>query len=106
MLHNTNDCKVFYWEVQSAIEQRRIKFEKLTKPMKIDGHSFHANNMVEVEGPQAKGKSKVLTSDRAKWLGAIDPKCKYWLMNCRTKSDTKNDNVPGGLPGQSHLKCC
>jgi len=37
--HNTNDCKVFRQQLQSAIEQGKIKFElpkKPTKPMKID----------------------------------------------------------------------
>lgn len=70
--HDTNDCKVFRQKIQSAIEQGRIKFEEVKKPMKIDGHPFPAGtNMVEIS--LAKGKAKVLTSARAKEFGAIDP---------------------------------
>jgi hypothetical protein len=56
-----------------AIEQSRIKFEEVIKPMKIDGHPFLAGtNMVEIS--LVKGKAKVLTSARAKEFGAMDPK--------------------------------
>jgi len=71
--HNTNDCKVFRQQIQSAIEQGKIKFEEVKKPMKIDGHPFTAStNMVEIS--LMKGKAKVLTSARAKESGAVDPK--------------------------------
>jgi hypothetical protein len=39
--HNTNDCKIFRQQIQSAIEQVKLKFEtptKAEKPMKIDQH--------------------------------------------------------------------
>ena len=45
--HDTNECKVFRQQIQSAIEQGRLKFETPKKPMKIDGHPFLAN-MVDV----------------------------------------------------------
>jgi hypothetical protein len=41
--HDTNDCKIFRQQIQSAIEQGRLKFEtptKAEKPMKIDRHPF------------------------------------------------------------------
>ena len=41
--HDTNECKVFCQQIQSAIEQGRLKFETPKKPMKIDGHPFPAN---------------------------------------------------------------
>jgi hypothetical protein len=37
--HDTNDCKMFRQQIQSAIEQGKLKFEtptKAEKPMKID----------------------------------------------------------------------
>lgn len=63
--HNTNECKAFLQQINSAIEQGWIKFENPTKPMKIDGHPF-LTNMVEVNGQDIKGKSKVLSSERDK----------------------------------------
>ena len=36
--HNTCECRVFYKEIQLAIEAGRIKFDVPKKPMKIDGH--------------------------------------------------------------------
>jgi hypothetical protein len=41
--HDTNDCKIFRQQIQSAIEQGRLKFEipaKAEKSMKIDQHPF------------------------------------------------------------------
>jgi len=36
--------------------------------MKIDGHPFPMNNMVEVNNTNAKAKSKVLTFEQAKQI--------------------------------------
>ena len=52
---NTNECKFFHQQIQSAFEQARLKFEvptKLAKPMKIDQHPFPAN-MVDIGGKNA-----------------------------------------------------
>jgi hypothetical protein len=57
-LHDTNDCKIFRQQIQSTIEQGRLKFETSTKdekPMKIDQHPF-PTNMVEVS---SKGTSRL-----------------------------------------------
>ena len=52
--HHTNDCKVFRQQIQSAIEQGRIKFDDQKKPMKIDGHPFPANvSMAGIGGSSA-----------------------------------------------------
>jgi hypothetical protein len=56
--HNTNECKAFHQQIQSAIEQGRIKFDNPAKPMKIDRHPS-PTNMVEV----SEGKAKVMTSE-------------------------------------------
>nr|ABA96304.1 transposon protein, putative, CACTA, En/Spm sub-class [Oryza sativa Japonica Group] len=41
--HHTNECKVFRQQIQSSIEQGRIKFDDGKEPMKIDGHPFPVN---------------------------------------------------------------
>jgi len=47
--HDTNECKVFCQQIQSAIEQGRLKFEVPKRPMKIVQHPF-ATNMVDIGG--------------------------------------------------------
>ena len=54
---NTCECRIFCREVQSAIEQGRIKFNAPAKLMKIDGHPFPAN-MVEVKDQDAEMGTK------------------------------------------------
>jgi len=67
--HTTKECKVFRQQLQSAIEFGRIKFDnsKVQKPMKIDQHSFPTNML------DAKGKTKVLTSEGAERNASVDP---------------------------------
>src|SRR6185437_1204534 len=69
---DTNECKVFLQQIQSAIEQVRLKFETPKKPMKIDGYPFPAN-MVDVGGKRNALQTKVITSQSAKESGAVDP---------------------------------
>ena len=66
---STNECKVFTQQLQSAIESRRIMFDstKAQKPMKIDQHPFPTNML------DAKGKTKVLTSEAAERSASVDP---------------------------------
>src|SRR6185295_4707261 len=70
--HDTNECKVFRQQIQSAIEQDRLKFETPKKPMKIDGHQFPAN-MVDVGKKGNALQTKMTTSQSAKESGAVDP---------------------------------
>jgi hypothetical protein len=71
--HSINDCRVFRMRIQKAIQEGHLKFDN---KMKLDGHPFPQNmisfsvNMVTAE---EKGKVKVLTSDRARQDGAVDP---------------------------------
>jgi hypothetical protein len=60
---------VFRQQLQSAIEYGRIKFDnsKTQKPMKIDQHPFPANML------DAKGKTKVLTSEAAEKNASVYP---------------------------------
>lgn len=41
--HHTNECKIFRQQIQSTIEQGRIKFDEAKKPMKIEGHPYPVN---------------------------------------------------------------
>nr|AAM08874.1 Hypothetical protein with similarity to putative retroelements [Oryza sativa Japonica Group] len=41
--YSTNECKVFRQQIQSAIEQRRIKFDDPKKSMEINGNPFPVN---------------------------------------------------------------
>jgi len=52
--HDTNECKVFTQQLQSAIESGRIKFDssKAQKPMNFDQHPFPTNML------DAMGKTK------------------------------------------------
>ena len=65
--HSTNECKVYRQQLQSAIESRRIKFNnsKAQKPMSLC--PFPANML------DAKGKTKVLTSEAALKNTSVDP---------------------------------
>ena len=52
--HTTNDCKDFIQQIQSAIEQGKIKFNDSRRSMKVDGHPFPVN-MVHTSGRAADG---------------------------------------------------
>ena len=46
--HSTNECRIFRFHIQKAIEQGRIKFEPSKKLiMDIDKHPFPGVHMVE-----------------------------------------------------------
>jgi len=71
--HDTNECKVFWQQIQMAFEQGKLKFETPKKTMKIYGHPF-ATNMVDVAKDKGSSQAKILTSSSAKKFGAVDPK--------------------------------
>jgi hypothetical protein len=84
--HDTNNCKIFRQQIQSAIKQGRLKFEtptKAEKSMKIDQHPFPTNT-VEVS---SKGTSRVklLTSDSAQNNRAVDPKVQVTAADVKGK---------------------
>jgi hypothetical protein len=73
--HDNNDCKIFRQQIQSAIEQGKLKFvipAKAEKPMKIDQHPF-PTNIVEVSRKDTP-RVKLLTSESAQNKGVVDPK--------------------------------
>ena len=84
MSHDTNECKVFRQQIQSAIEQGRLKFETPKKPMKIDGHPFPAN-MVDVGKKGNALQIKMLTSQSAKESSAVDPKAQITAGEAKGK---------------------
>jgi len=82
--HDTNECKVFHQQIQSAIEQGRLKFEVSKKPMKIDQHPF-STNMVDIGGKKNALQTKILTSQSAKESGAVDPKAQVLADDVKGK---------------------
>ena len=81
MSHNTNECKVFRQQLQSAIESERIKFDnsKAQKLMKIDQHPFSTNML------DAKGKTKVLMSKAAERSVSVDPQHQITAADAKGK---------------------
>ena len=88
--HDTNECKVFRQQIQSAIEQGRLKFETPKKPMKIDGHPFPAN-MVDVGRKGNALQTKMLTSQSAKESGAVDPKAHIMVDDAKGKGPQQRE---------------
>lgn len=70
--HGIYECKGFHQQIQSSIEQGRIKFENTAKPIRTSRYSAPANT-VKVNNQDVNGKSKVFTSDRTRPTGAVDP---------------------------------
>jgi hypothetical protein len=84
--HDTNDCKIFRQQIQSSIEQGRLKFETPTKAkklMKIDQHPF-PTNIVEVSSKDTS-RVKLLTSDLAQNKGDVDPKVQVTAVDVKGK---------------------
>jgi hypothetical protein len=84
--HDTNDCNIFRRQIQSTIEQGRLKFEtptKAEKPMKIDQHPFPTNT-VEVFSKDTS-QVKLLTSDSTQNKGVVDPKVQVTAIDVKGK---------------------
>jgi hypothetical protein len=84
--HDTNDCKIFRQQIQSAIEQGRLKFETPTKAeklMRIDQHPF-PTNIVEVSSKDTP-RVKLLTSDSTQNKGVVDPKVQATTTDVKGK---------------------
>jgi hypothetical protein len=70
--HATNDCNVFHRQIQSAINEGRLKFQE----MQVDTEPF-LMNMIDFEGKKVliwpntadKGKSKEIVIDNARDVG-------------------------------------
>ena len=68
--HSTNECRIFRQYIQRAIQQGKLKFDT-PQNMKVDDNPFpKEHNMVGAK--LLKGKTKVLTSTRAKETGTVD----------------------------------
>ena len=69
--HSINECRIFQQHIQRAIQQGRLKFDTPQK-IKVDDNPFlRDQNMVDAR--LLKGKTKVLTSTRAKETRTVDP---------------------------------
>ena len=70
--HSTNKCRISQQHIQRAIQQGRLKFDTPRK-MKVDDNPFPGDqNMVDAR--LFKGKTKVLTSNKSREAGTVDPK--------------------------------
>jgi len=92
--HSTNECKVFRQQLQSAIESGRIKFDnsKAQRPMKIDQHPFPANML------DAKGKTKLLTSEAAEKNASVDPQHQITTDDAQGKGLIQESSSSGRPP--------
>ena len=92
--HSTNECKVFRQQLQSAIESGRTKFDnsKAQKPMKIDQHPFPTNML------DAKGKTKVLTSEAAERSASVDPRHQITANDAKGKGLIQEGTSSGRPP--------
>jgi len=88
---------VFKQQLQSPIESRRIKFDnsKAQKPMKIDQHPFLTNML------DAKGKTKVLTSEAAEKSASVDPQHQITTDDAKGKGLIQEGSSTGRPPGSS-----
>jgi len=86
--HSTNECKVFWQQLQSAIETGRIKFDgsKTHKSMKTDQHPFPTNML------DAKGKTKVLTLGTAEKSTSVDPQHQITTNDAKGKGMLKESS--------------
>ena len=68
--HSTNECRIFWQHIHRAIQQGKLKFD-IPQKMKVDDNPFPRDqNMVDAK--LLKGKTKVLTSTRAKEIGTVE----------------------------------
>ena len=81
---------MFRQQIQSAIEQGRLKFETPKKPMKIDGHPFPAN-MVDVGKKGNALQTKMLTLQSAKESRAVDPKAQITADEAKGKEPQQKE---------------
>ena len=97
--HSINDCRVFRVRIQKAIQEGHLKFDG---KMKIDGQPFPQNmvsfsvGMVSANDPKGKGKMKVLTSDRARENGTVDPNRQITSEELRQKIQVKDGRIEKG----------
>ena len=80
--------------MQSAIESGRIMFDgsKTQKPMKIDQHRFLTNML------DAKGKTKVLTSEAGERSASVDPQHQISAADAEGKGLIQEGNSSGRPP--------
>ena len=75
--HSINDCRVFRAHIQKAIQEGHLKF---SGKMTIDTDPFPQNmigfsvNAISTDESESTVKVKVLTSEKAKENGSVDPK--------------------------------
>jgi hypothetical protein len=104
--HSINECKVFRSRIQKAIQEGHLKFDN---KMKLDGNPFPQSmigfsvNMVNVAEPKEKGKMKVLTSEKAKQGGSVDPARQVTLEQIHRDSRFLKSQIEVGESSKSRV---
>nr|CAH66649.1 OSIGBa0146I21.6 [Oryza sativa]CAH66655.1 OSIGBa0092J07.1 [Oryza sativa] len=97
--HSTNDCNVFRRQVQSAIDEGRLKFTNGSK-MKLDDEPFPVNTinfndkkvLIRLEQAEStKGKEVVIGEPMPKMIVPKKPEVGVWKQN---KSGASTSNAP------------
>ena len=101
--HSTNEYKIFRQHIQRAIQQGKLKFDTPRK-MKVNDNPFPRDqNMVDAK--LFKGKTKVLTSTRARDTETVDPKMQISadeyreIRRCRDKQKSRYEQGEASKDG-------
>jgi hypothetical protein len=104
--HSVNECRVFRARIQKSIQEGHLKFDN---KMKLDGNPFPQNmtvfsvNMVNIVEPKEKGKMKVLTSEKAKQGGSVDPARQVTLEQIHKESRFPKSQIEVGESSKSRV---
>jgi hypothetical protein len=97
--HSNNECGVFRARIQKAIQEGHLKFDN---KMKLDGNPFPQNmigflvNMLNIIEPKDKWKVKVLTSEKVKQGGSVDPARQVTLEQIHKESRFPKSQIEVG----------
>lgn len=89
--HNLSECRAFKQEVQKAIQSGQLVFG--SKKMGVETNPFPMNM---ADGFFPKGKVQVLTSDKAKETGAVDPRKQITPREYKDKVQFQNSRTERG----------
>jgi hypothetical protein len=104
--HSINECRVFRARIQKAIQEGQLKFDN---KMKLDGNPFPQHmtgfsvNMVNIVEPKEKGTMKVLTSEKAKQGGSVDPARQVTLEQIQKESRFPKSQIEVGESSKSRV---
>jgi hypothetical protein len=104
--HSINECRVFRARIQKAIREGHLKFDN---KMKLDGNPFPQNmtgfsiDTVNIVEPKEKGKMKVLTSEKEKQGGSVNPARQVTLEQFHKESHFPKSQIEVGESSKSRV---